>query len=105
MGFFDSAPGQAKQLKVLFLYNREPRWAVLGDEVCFCLIKQFPTVTKYGSYSALTALHAVLEGVVTLLPCTTAHFARLQLPTSTLGVEVVKACLHPEHFVVPGDST
>ena len=33
MGFFDTAPGQHKELKVLFLYNKEPRWAVLGDEV------------------------------------------------------------------------
>lgn len=33
MGFCDCAPGEAKELRVLFLVNKEPHMATLSDQV------------------------------------------------------------------------
>ena len=33
MGFCDCAPGKPKELRVLFLFNKEPHIATLSDQV------------------------------------------------------------------------
>lgn len=33
MGFCDCAPGESKELRVLFLFNKEPHIATLSDQV------------------------------------------------------------------------